>query len=118
MRVVVLAAIAVTVAAGCGAAGGTRPQPSVRITAVVPQAQVRGAHFFPRERVTVTLTAGNAVRVRRVRAGAGGGFLAGFGALDPDDRCGTTPKVVAVGSKGSRASATRPKAECPPPLDD
>jgi hypothetical protein len=118
MRVIALAAVGVAVASGCGAASGTRPQPSVRITAVVPQAQVRGAHFFPRERVTVTLTAGQAVLARHVRAGVAGGFLAGFGALDPDDRCGTTPKVVAVGSKGSRASATRPKAECPPPLDD
>jgi hypothetical protein len=115
---IALAAVAAAVTAGCGAAAGTRPQPSVRITAVVPQAEARGAHFFPRERVTVTLTAGKAVRVRRVQAGAGGGFVARFGALDSDDYCATRPKVVAVGSEGSRASATRPKAECPPPLDD
>ena len=118
MRVIALAAVGVALAAGCGAAGGTRAQPSIRIVDLVPQARARGAHFAPRERVTVTLTAGKTVRVRRVRAGAGGGFLVGFGVLDPNDRCGTVPKVAAVGSKGSRASATRPKAECPPPLDD
>ena len=118
MRVLALFAVAAALTAGCGVAAGTRSQPSVRIVDLVPQARARGLHFMPRERVTVTLYAGKAVRVRRVRAGAGGGFLVSFGALDPTDRCGTTPKVVAVGARGSRATATRPKAECPPPLDD
>ena len=118
MRALALVAVAAALAAGCGAAAGTRPQPSLRILGLVPQAQARGAHFVPRERVTVTLRAGQAVRVRRVRAGAAGGFLIGFGALDPADRCGTTPKVTAVGASGSRATATRRRAECPPPLDD
>ena len=118
MRVLVVFALAAMIAVWCAAAAGTRGQPSVRITDLVPQARANGAHFVPRERVTVTLRAGEAVRVRRVRAGARGGFAVSFGALDPSDRCGTKPTVVAVGSRGSRATATRPRAECPPPLDD
>ncbi len=118
MRALALAALAAALAAGCGTAQGTRSQPSVRILELVPHAQVRGVHFVPRERVTITLRAGKAVRVRRVRAGAGGGFLVGFGRLDAADRCGTTPTVVAVGARGSRASSVRPRAECPPPLDE
>lgn len=118
MRVLALIAIGSAFAAGCGAATCTRATPSIRITDLTPQARARGAHFAARERVTVTLRAGDAIRIRRVRAGAGGGFVVSFGALDPNDRCGTTPKVVAVGARGSRATATRPRAECPPPLDD
>ena len=110
MRALVVFALAAMIAVWCAAAAGTRGQPSVRITDLVPLARASGAHFVPREHVTVTLRAGEAVRVRRVRAGSRGGFAVSFGALDPWDRCGTKPTVVAVrlqGLAGDRHQAAR-----------
>jgi hypothetical protein len=119
MRITALIAAGTALAVGCGAAAGTRPQASVRIVSVVPIAQASGRHFVARERVTATLRAGTAVRVRHVRATRRGTFVARFGVLDDSDRCGSKPSVVAVGAKGDRAAYTMPgRLECPPPNDD
>ena len=119
MRVIAFIAVGTALAAGCAAASGKRPPPSVRIVSVVPIAQASGRHFVARERITATLRAGTAVRVRRVRATRAGSFSARFGVLDESDRCGSKPTVVAVGATGDRAEYTTPsRLECPPPNDD
>lgn len=99
---VVLACISLAGASVQASASGARP--ALQIRSLQPFL-VRGVHFVPLERVTVTLDGGGA---RRSRAGTGGSFTTTFpgAAVDPCD----VHVVKAVGRKGSVATfRSRPR---------
>jgi hypothetical protein len=97
--------LAGTLGLGCGAAqtsAGAR-HPVVRPT----ETGVRGLGFASRERVRVVATGRQRV-VRRLRAGAGGGFVVAVPGIE--NCAGFT--VVATGSDGSRATYKRAPGQC------
>lgn len=74
---------------------------------------IRGANFVRGERVRLTITTSTVIRKRAV-ANRRGAFLT---EVDVSvDRCLTPLRVVAVGSRGSRAMVKLPQAVCPPRL--
>jgi hypothetical protein len=99
-------ALAGTLGLGCGAAqtsaAGAR-HPVLHPT----ETGVRGLGFASRERVRVVATGSQRV-VRRLRAGAGGGFVV---AVPGIESC-TGFTVVATGSDGSRATYKRAPGQC------
>jgi len=110
--VVVLLAL---VALGCGGAstGAAATHATLRLTDSNPLT-VRGTYFKARERVRVTFTVGVQRITRTVRATVGGRFSASAGEDVKLDRCGDFFLVMAIGSRGSRASLKYPLPECPP----
>jgi hypothetical protein len=85
---------------------------TVRIAAREPLA-LAGRDFKPRERVELTVELGAATEVRRVRAGGGGRFEAGFPELTVP-RCHPGLAVTALGSAGSRVHWTLVSRHCGP----
>jgi hypothetical protein len=104
---VAIAALAVTALASARAA--TRP--ALRLMDASPVA-FRGVGFKARERVRVSVYAGERA-TKRLTAGARGGFVARFAGLDPNSCTGFS--AVAVGNEGSRASFKRSPGMCPLP---
>jgi hypothetical protein len=109
IRIGVLAAVALVSGA---TANGASAQPSIRIFDLSPAA-ARGAHFVPRELVTVTLRAGTATVVRTTRASALGAFTVAFGTLSERNRCSGSIAVSARGARGDRAAYKLPALACP-----
>jgi hypothetical protein len=75
---------------------------------------VKGARFEPGEVVRIVLRAGEAKRVRIVRAASGGGFTVGFGTLLRHDRCSGPVTLTAIGTIGHRAVYKLPAMNCIP----
>jgi hypothetical protein len=95
---------------GAATASGTTTSPAVLVTSKAPLT-VRGLHFRPGERVTVTLLMrGPRTAVRRTAATATGGFRATFATVSVGD-CDSFA-VRAVGNLGSRASYKPPRPVC------
>jgi hypothetical protein len=94
MRRAVLIGLACISFFGAGIATSATAKPALQIRSLSPFS-VRGMHFVPRERVTVTL----GIRVLRVRASESGTFVATFRSAMVDPCDGFV--VKAVGSKGS-----------------
>jgi len=89
------------------------PRPALRLMDANP-VTVRGTSFKPRELIRVTFTVGVRKIVRSVRATRIGRFTSSAGEEVSFDRCGDFFRVIAVGSRGSRASLKYPQPECPP----
>jgi hypothetical protein len=92
-------AILVAVAA-CAVSASASQRPTLAVTSAAPFT-VRGAHFVPAERVTVTATV-RGRHVRRVVANARGAFIARFRGVSVDRCQGWI--VTARGNHGSRAA--------------
>lgn len=78
--------------------------------------ELRGAHFSPGERVTVTLQLRQLRRARAVSASAAGSFTVRFDPLIAVDPCRGVLVVTAAGSTGTRATykrICRPPSEAP-----
>lgn len=113
-RIATLIALTVllTVAAAAGAPAASESRATLRVTSTDPVA-LRGTAFKARERVTLTVRLGSGERrVRRLTAGALGGFTARFSTLTALDRCEIV--ATATGNRGSRAALTFPQAQCRP----
>jgi hypothetical protein len=111
MRYVLGLVVALGVTAGAATAS-TTVVPSVQIMKLSPL-QLRGAHFFPAEKVHVTATAGNAKLVRTVRTSADGGFTVTMGSIAATDRCSGIVAVAALGVRGDTATLHLPRPMCP-----
>jgi hypothetical protein len=72
----------------------------------------RGVGFKPRERVRVSVYAGERA-TKRLTVGPRGGFVVRFAGLDPNACTGFS--AVAVGNEGSRAGFKRAPGMCPAP---
>lgn len=111
----VLASLALALVASpsvAGAAGQTR----VRLLDTAPLT-LRGVGFERWERVRLTVSLGDRSVVRKLRAGAAGGFTTSFEAMRYG-RCGPGALTVkAVGSYGSRVSWELVPLECPDDTD-
>jgi hypothetical protein len=105
---VTVAALAASVATLAAAQGTTRP--TLRLTDASPVV-LRGSGFEARERVRVSVYAGERA-AKRATAGLRGGFVVRF---DVDASLCAGFSAVAVGSKSSRASFKRPPGMCPQP---
>jgi hypothetical protein len=103
-RSLALLGLVVALAAASSAAAGGEPRLQVRT--LVPFS-VRGVHFRPTERVTVTL---NGSFAKRVRADASGMFAATFSSVAVS-RCDGY-RVTAIGSKGSSAKLRAARLMC------
>lgn len=110
----VVAALAGTASVASGAHAAPTSPPTLRLVRT-PDVVVLGEHFKTDEHVTVTLAA-IGFRVRHVTAVAGS-FRASFGVVGKA-RCAPL-RVLAIGSRGSRASLVVPAGACiqpaPPP---
>ena len=97
-----------------GAAGSQTATGKARLQVAQGGALViRGANFVRGERVRLTITTSTVIRKRAV-ANRRGAFLT---EVDVSfDRCLTPLRVVAVGSRGSRAMVKVPQTLCPPRL--
>jgi hypothetical protein len=104
---VAVAALAAAVLASARAA--TRP--ALRLMDASPVA-FRGVGFKARERIRVSVYAGDRA-TKRLTAGPRGGFVVRFAGLDPNACAGFS--AVAVGSEGSRAVFKRSPGMCPAP---
>jgi hypothetical protein len=112
MRTVVVIAITVTaLTAGAGAAS-TVAAPTLRITVGEPLT-LRGSGFGVRAAVTVRVTAAGSRAIKRVRAGAVGGFVVAFDGVSVYP-CRIT-SIVAFTATGRQASVKLPPAQCPQP---
>jgi hypothetical protein len=111
--VVLLVALVALVLAASSAAEAAGMRATLRLTDSTPLT-VRGIHFKPRERVQVTFTVGVKKLTRTVRATRFGRFSASTGEDVRLDRCGDFFLVMAIGSRGSRASLKYPLPDCPP----
>jgi hypothetical protein len=107
MRVFAVVAIAAGILAGVGAAAGSRP--SIRIAQSRPLV-VAGSHFVAGERVKVVAYLSR--RVVRHAVARHGSFRVNLGTV-PMSKC-QGMRIVAVGSRGSRATLKIPRPECMP----
>jgi hypothetical protein len=111
-RLLVVLAIAASLAALVSASPGTAATPMLRPVSLAPLS-MRGIGFQPRERVRVTLSTRAAVWRTTLRTGAAGGFTYRPGVLIAVDPCRGTIVVTALGL-GSGRRATW-KHACRPP---
>jgi hypothetical protein len=77
---------------------------------------LRGIGFAAGERVRLTVSLGELVAARMLRAGVAGGFTTTFASMRYG-RCGPPLSVKAVGSRGSRVSWKLVPLECPGDAD-
>ena len=99
-------------AAAVGAGEESKRVPALRLLDRQPLV-VRGKSFLPRELVRVTVTSDGQRSVKRIRAGAAGGFTAVFVTVVVDRCSGVL--AVAAGSRGSQARLKLPQPACPQP---
>jgi hypothetical protein len=95
---------------GSGAAAAQPGRPTVRLVKG-DTLVVRGAGFFARERVHVTVTV-NWQRTKTTRTSSAGTFTVDFGSTFVDPCSGVT--VKAVGARGDRALLKMPPRACSP----
>jgi hypothetical protein len=100
--VVVPAAIAVVVVHG--SSGGSTERRAKILPVGMSPLRVKGTGFVPGERVRLKMDGGG----RRVRVGSGGSFIATLSGVDACD----SVTVIAVGSRGSRASFNLSQVAC------
>jgi hypothetical protein len=113
LRIAALAALVLTlVPAGAAATQSANGRARLQVTQGATLV-IRGANFVRGERVRLTITANSVVRKRAV-ANRRGMFLVQAPVFF--DRCTSALRVVAVGSRGSRAMVKLPQAVCPPRL--
>jgi len=86
-------------------------QMTVRLADPTP-VTLRGVGFVPYESVRLEVRLGEELRIRKLRAGQGGGFREVFSALRYD-RCHGALAIRAVGARGSRVSWKIVPLECP-----
>jgi hypothetical protein len=112
-RITVAALVAgVVLAAPAGSLGAPAQAAHLRLVETTPLT-VRGTGFKPHERVKVVYATADLTRTVRTAAGAGGGFVARFAGVH-FDAC-QLPRIVAVGSRGSRAVLKVVPPACPAP---
>lgn len=104
------ACLAALLLAACASAAAVGPA-RIQIASLAPLT-VGGSGFQPRERVTIRVRVGEARSKRMATAGSGGRFRVAFSPFLAADLCRGDLLVVALGSKGSRATARR---ECRTP---
>jgi hypothetical protein len=112
-RIVVLAA-ALALAAAANASGA---RPTLGLLDLTP-VKVSGVHFLPGERVLVTLRAGTATRIRKIRASTRGAFTVNFGKLKDKDRCSGPVRLSAVGSRRTHTTSKLQVMACPAMTSD
>jgi hypothetical protein len=105
-----LAVLLLLVGAGLAQADATQ-RPALRLAATDPLV-VRGVHFYPSERVRVTVRSGS-IWTRRVRTTERGSFRVAF-ANATRDRCEFLV-ATANGVRGDHAFLRIAPAECAPP---
>jgi uncharacterized membrane protein YedE/YeeE len=110
LALLVAAVALATVAAGSPAPTRVSLSPALRLLSLHP-VHVRGIHFRPGERVTITLST-TVQRVRHARATAAGSFVVGFGGV-PISHCSGFA-IRAVGSQGSVAVYKLQRPACLP----
>ena len=86
-------------------------QTTVRLADPTP-VTLRGVGFVPYESVRLEVRLGEELRIRKLRAGQGGGFREVFSALSYD-RCHGALAIRAIGARGSRVSWKIVPLECP-----
>ena len=94
---------------------GTDLQTRVRMLDTAPLT-LRGVGFDRAERVRLTVSLGERIAVRKVRASEAGTFTEVFRALSYG-RCGPPLAVKAVGLRGNRVSWELVPLECPDNAD-
>ena len=112
--VVTAFASALVVGVACSTAS-TDLQTRVRMIDTAPLT-LRGVGFGRDERVRLTVSLGEHVTVRKLRANGAGTFTASFRAMSYG-RCGPPLAVRAVGSRGNRVSWELVPLECPDRAD-
>ena len=110
--IVIVITLLVVVPAGAGSGSSLRAKPALKLVSMQPLT-VRGLRFDRTERVLVRVLAPKRA-TKRVSATRAGTFVARFTSVSLD-RCSAL-MVVAVGSKGARASLKGPQPVCPPSL--
>jgi len=109
MRVLPAITVAALVSGAAAAAVGSTPArtPTLSVTAT----GMHGRHFYPRERVRMTLIL-QIRETRQVRTTATGSFDLPLPAAY--DRCTEALTITAVGARGDSARIKVPKRACPP----
>ena len=107
MRVLAVLALAAALASAAAAAP---PKPHLRASSGQPLV-VFGSHFRAHERVKLVV---HAARVLTFHARARHGSFTVHAGVVPAPRC-IVVRIVATGSRGSRATLRLPRPECPPP---
>lgn len=103
-------AVLVVAAALASSAVAAPPKPHLRAASQQPLVVV-GSHFRAHERVKLVI---HAARVLTFHARARHGSFKVHAGFVPSPRC-TVVRIVATGSRGSRASLRLVRPECPPP---
>jgi hypothetical protein len=104
------AALLVFATGAAPAATSTAASPALRVTSEQPLS-ARGTGFDARERIRVTVRAGQRTWARETRAGARGGFTVVFRVKI--DFCSTPVRIVAVGRSTGTVRARIPIRVCP-----
>jgi hypothetical protein len=106
--------LALTIGVSCADAG-VDTTTRVRMLDTTP-VTLRGVGFAAGERVRLTVSLGELIAARTLRAGVAGGFTATFASMKYG-RCGPPLAVKAVGSRGSKVSWKLVPLECPDHAD-
>jgi hypothetical protein len=112
-RGLALVALVLTLAPGGAAADQAASERARLQVGMGTPLVVRGQHFVPGERVTVTVATGQK-RAKRTVANGHGTFVVRFRMTF--ERCSSGFIALAVGNRGSRAMVKRPPMLCPPRL--